>query len=40
MVRETLSMEITTFSYITHDFHEFDYFDIIIDALDNLYAHF
>ena len=38
MVRETLSMEMF-FSYVTHDFHEFDYFDIITDALDKLYAH-
>ena len=32
-------MEMTTFSYVTHDFYGFNYSDIIIDALDNLDAH-
>ena len=41
MIQEILSFEETAFViYVTLDFHELDYFDIITDALGNLYACF
>ena len=36
MVRRICQWKWLLFLYVTHDFREFDYFDIITDALDNL----